>query len=239
MKLLTDKDVLKIKDLSGEELKVYQIIIGTGGNGISLNELKNQIGITGTALQKIRKRLEKKLLIKNITVPNMKNKKVILGYDTEPNNELKGGFWCTNQQFDQDLISTISMKCIEYLKDHHSGATRSEVLLMIKKTNISKITDEIREDDLQKILNILVFDDKLDIIGCDNLVLDNKYSLLLKKDQLLTQIKYKYVDDIFEDFTAIENTPCSYCEVFENCSQISNITPENCPHLEQMYEDMF
>ena len=36
----TDKDVLKIKDLSGEELKVYQIIIGTGGNGISLNELK-------------------------------------------------------------------------------------------------------------------------------------------------------------------------------------------------------
>ena len=54
--LITLTENIKIKDLSVEELKVYQIIIGTGGNGISLNELKNQIGITGTALQKIRKR---------------------------------------------------------------------------------------------------------------------------------------------------------------------------------------
>ena len=241
LKILTEKEVLKLKDLSPEEHRVYEIIMSSGDNGISLNELKNKIGITGTALQKIRKKLEKKLLIKNITIPNMKNKKVILGYDIEPSNELKGGFWCTNQQFDQTLIDVISNKCIDYLiMQKNTGASRKEILLYIKSTGL--VNSDIKEDDLQKVLNILVFDDKIDLCNCENLVIDtgSKYSLLLKKsDPLLNLLKYKVNIEYFEQFTAIENTPCSFCPVFQECNLNNIITPEKCPHLLNLSDELF
>lgn len=237
LKLLTEKEVLKLKDLTGEEHRVYEIVIGYGNNGITLNELKNQIGITGNALQKIRKRLEKKLLIKNFPVPNTK-KKVIMGYEIEPSEELRGGFWCTNQQFDQNKIDVISNKCIDYLYKQKS-ATRKEILLYIKSTGL--VNSDIKEENLQKILNILVFDDKLDLCSNDSIVYNsgNKYSVLLKKqDPILNLIKYKVSYDYYEDFYVLENSPCSYCPVFQDCKISNLINPNNCPHLESYFNEI-
>jgi len=243
LKLLTEKEILKLKDLSGEESHVYEVILASGNNGITLNELKSSVGLTGNALSKIRKKLEKRLLVKNITIPNMKNKKVILAYDVEPSNELKGGFWCTNQQFDKSLIETISSKILEYLSKQTSS-TRKEILIFIKSTGL--VNSEIKEDDIQNIINLLVFDDKIDIVNSEELGLFNKgkYSILLTKKadltmssiSVLNNLKYKIVVDLLDDFNILQSVPCTYCPSIRFCDAGNKINPIDCPYLNQFYQ---
>lgn len=235
-KLLSDKEFFKLRDLTGEDQRVYEIVISAGSNGITLNELKMQLGIAGNALQRIRKKLEKKLLIKNVTVPNMKNKKVILGYDIEPSNELKGGFWCTNQQFDKCLIETISGKIVDYLYKQ-KVANRKEILTYIKTTGL--VSSDIKEEDLQNIINLLVFDDKIDIASGNELFDMSKYSLLLKKQEAaLASYKYKLIPNYLEDFNIIESVPCTFCPVFKFCHSDNVINPSECRHLAQFYDEL-
>ncbi len=242
-KLLTEKEIMKMKDLSGEESYVYEVILSSGSNGITLNELKSAVGLTGNALSKIRKKLEKRLLVKNITIPNMKNKKVILAYDIEPSNELKGGFWCSNQQFDKALIETISIKILDYLSKQ-SSSTRKEILIFIKSTGL--VNSEIKEDDIQNIINLLVFDDKIDILNSEELGLYNKgkYSILLTKKadlsmstiSVLNSLKYRLVVDLLDDFTILQTIPCTYCPSTKFCNVGNKINPIDCPYLNQFYE---
>lgn len=239
IKLLSDKEVLKLRDLSGEEYRVYEIIIGCGSSGISLNELKSQIEIASTALQKIRGKLKKKQLIKDIPVPNMRNKKVMMGFEIEPSNELRGGFWCTNQQFDQSLIDVIGNRCVDYL-EKQGMATRKEILVYIKSTGL--VNNEIKEEDLQKVLNVLVFDDKIEVNNLDGIVNDSgsKYGVLLKKnDTILNSIKYKVSVDFFIDFTALESTPCAFCPVFEDCNVNNVVNPMDCTHMSSLFDELF
>lgn len=244
-KLLSEKEIFKMKDLTGEEAHIYEVIVSSGSNGITLNELKSQLGVTGNALQKIRKKLEKRLLIKNITIPNMKNKKVILAYDIEPSNELKGGFWCTDQQFDKSLIETISVKIIDYLSKQKSS-NRKEILVFIKSTGL--VNSDIKEEDLQNILNLLIFDDKIDIINTQEfgLIGKNKYSVLLTKKSDLTMnsitvlnnLKYKVQFSYLDEYIALETIPCTYCINFKFCGSDNKINPESCPHLDTFYNQI-
>lgn len=245
-KLLTEKEILKMKDLSADESHVYEVIISSGNNGITLNELKSTVGLTGNALSKIRKKLERKLLIKNLTVPNMKNKKVILGYDIEPSNELKGGFWCTNQHFDKGLIETISGKIIEYLSNQRYSL-RKEILVYIKSTGL--VSGDIKEEDLQSILNLLVFDDKIDILNFEEFGLDSKgkyIPLLGKKNEMtvsishiLSNLKYKIQVNYFQDLDILQSVPCTYCPNIKFCDVGNVITPVKCPYLLDMYNDKY
>lgn len=78
-KYRSEKEASKFRDLNFEEIQAYEIIIQTGSMGISTNDIKYKLGINAnTILNRILKKLEKKLLIKSLKMVNMKNKKVIL-----------------------------------------------------------------------------------------------------------------------------------------------------------------
>ena len=255
-KLLTEKELLKLKDLTEEDQRVYEVILSAGNNGITLNELKANLHITSNLLQKIRKKLEKKLLVKNITVPNMKNKKVILAYDIEPSNELKGGFWCSNQQFNKSLIDSISNKITEYLSKQEN-ANRKEILVYIKSTGL--VNEDIKEEDIQSILNILIFDDKIDIVFTGSKFYEEKkYIQLLKKGNFnttnnnlsilndnnnnnnnsLSCIKYKIIPNYFEDLNILEYIPCTYCPIFNQCNINNIVNPLECVHMNYFYDEL-
>ena len=77
----TEKEASKFRDLTFEEIQAYEIIIQTGSMGVSTNDIKYKLNIMANSfLNKILKRLEKKLLIKSLKMVNMKNKKVNLNY---------------------------------------------------------------------------------------------------------------------------------------------------------------
>jgi len=76
-KYRSEKEASKFRDLNFEEIQAFEIIIQTGNMGISTNDIKYKLGINAnTILNRILKKLEKKLLIKSLKMVNMKNKKV-------------------------------------------------------------------------------------------------------------------------------------------------------------------
>jgi len=230
-KYRTEREASKFRDLTPEEVHTYSLIIDSGPNGISTNEVKSKLGMNMNLLNKILKKLEKKLLIKSLKMVNMKNKKIWIGYDIEPSQEVTGGIWCSNQEFDKNLVEVIKQKCLEYL-ERTKIANRKDFIICIKSIGI--IQSEIKEDDIQKIINLLVFDDKIEPIFPNvSIKLSNKMNILLKKNEpILNQVKYK-ISSAYEPKTMLNSLPCTYCRVFREC-QIGNvINPIDCPWMQE------
>ena len=90
---------------------------------------------------------------------------------------------------------------------------------------------EIKEDDIQKILNILIFDNKIEPIFPESFSVGNKYSLLLSKnDNLLNLVKYQKNKE-YKPKSIFDSIPCSICPVIEECSLKNIVNPFECPHL--------
>jgi len=90
----------------------------------------------------------------------------------------------------------------------------------------------VKEDDIQKIINLLVFDDKIDVIFPDILYSSsNKLNVLLKKnDPILNNLKYK-VSQTYEPNSILNCLPCTYCPVFKECHVDNKVNPQDCPHM--------
>jgi hypothetical protein len=77
LKYRSEREAAKFRDLNLEEVQTYEIILASGSNGITTNELKIKIMIsTNNLINKILKKLEKKLLIKSLKMIGAKSKKV-------------------------------------------------------------------------------------------------------------------------------------------------------------------
>lgn len=90
----------------------------------------------------------------------------------------------------------------------------------------------MKEDDLQSILNLMVFEDKLDVIFAERNETDqHKHTMLLKKnDELLNNIKYK-ISHNYVPKSVLSNIPCTFCPVFKECQIDNIINPKDCPYM--------
>ena len=224
-KYRSEKEALKFKDLNKEEIAVYELIMQSGNDGISTIDIKNKLKIDITAhVNKILTTLSKKFLIKSFKVLNTKNKKVWLGIDVEPSQEITGGVWCTEQEYDNDLVKVFCEKCVQYI-EKQKNVSRREILLFAKSTKLGEKTTDIKEDDIQKILNILVFDGKIEPIfpvNIDSKFLGNKYSLLLDKGHpQLDSVKYKRIKE-YDNNNIYQYLPCFVCPSFNEC-KVTNV----------------
>jgi DNA-directed RNA polymerase III subunit RPC6 len=229
-KYRSEREAAKFRDLTYEDHNIYEMIITTGNNGISSGELKQRTKYNTQILNKILKKLEKKCLVKSLKPVNSKcNKKFWLSYDIEPSQEITGGIWCSNQVFDKDLISTITDKCLHYVQ-REKITSRKEILIYIKSTGLVK--NELKEEDLQKIINLLIFDDKIEVIFPDiSYASCNKLTVLLKKnDPILNSLKYKTSGN-YQVKSVMNQVPCTYCPVFRECQIENLINPKDCEHM--------
>lgn len=238
-KYRSEKDALKFRDLTKEDVAVYEIVMQSGSNGISTNDIKVKIRIDNTTyINKILLKLSKKFLIKSLKVLNTKNKKVWIGYEIEPSQEITGGIWCSNQEFDNNLVSVFSDKCYERIASQ-STTSRRELLLYARTTNLTKNNLDIKEDDIQKILNILVFDGKIEPIFPENIninYLDNKYAILLiKNEPSLDMIKYRKIKD-YKAKSIFDSVCCGVCPIVGECRKSNVVNPNDCPHLNGFLE---
>lgn len=234
-KYRSEKDALKFRELQKDDISVYEIIIQSGGNGISTGDLKAKMRIESSAfINRILKRLEKKFLIKSLKVLNTKNKKVWIGYDIEPSQEITGGLWCSNQEIDSNLISVFSDKCFDYISSQNS-ISRKEILLYARCANI--LDREMKEDDIQKLLNILVFDGKIEAIFPDiPMPTLNKHSILISKnDTILALIKYRK-NRVYKPKAIFDSIPCSLCKVFNECNTKNVVNPIECCHMKNFIQ---
>lgn len=235
-KYRSEKEALKFRDLTKEEVSVHELIIQSGSNGISTNDLKMKMRIeSSTFINRILKTLEKKFLIRSLKVLNTKNKKVWIGFDIEPSQEVTGGVWCSNQEYDNNLVSVFSDKCYEYISSHKT-VTRKEILLFARCSNLTQ--SEMKEEDIQKILNILVFDGKIEPIFPETAITHaaNKHSLLVSKNEaILVNVKYQKCKE-YKPKAIFDCIPCALCPVFNECKIENIVNPVECPHLKNFMQ---
>ena len=227
-KYRSEKEALKFRDLTKEERAVYEEVMQSGSNGICTNDIKMKLKIDNTTyINKILNKLKKKYLIRDLKVLNTRNKKVWIGMDVEPSQEITGGIWCNDQEFDDSLVKVMCEKCAQYIGTQKQ-VSRDELLFFAKSTNLTKNTQEIKEDDIQKIINILIFDGKIEPIfpvNIDKKFLGNKYSLLLDKghsEQKL--IRYRKIKE-YKTNNIFEYLPCFYCPSFNECKTDNVVNP--------------
>ena len=240
-KYRSEKEALKFKDLNKEEIAVYELIMQSGNDGISTIDIKNKLKIDITAhVNKILTTLSKKFLIKSFKVLNTKNKKVWLGIDVEPSQEITGGVWCTEQEYDNDLVKVFCEKCVQYI-EKQKNVSRREILLFAKSTKLGEKTTDIKEDDIQKILNILVFDGKIEPIfpvNIDSKFLGNKYSLLLDKGHpQLDSVKYKRIKE-YDNNNIYQYLPCFVCPSFNECKVTNVVNPLDCVYNKALFNNI-
>ena len=237
-KYRTEKEALKFRDLTKEEIAVYEVVMQSGSNGISTIDIKIKLKIDNTTyINKILTKLSKKFLIKSLKVLNTRNKKVWIGIDIEPSKEITGGIWCQNQDYNDDFISTVCEKCFEYIGTQKQ-ISRKELFYFAKSTELFKKQGELKEEDLQKILNILIFDGKIEPIfpaNIDARFLGNKYTLLLEINHPdIENVRYKKINT-FNNNNIYEFLPCFVCPSFNECKESNVVTPLECPYNKALF----
>ena len=210
-KYRSEKEALKFRDLSKEEIAVYEVVMQSGSSGISTIDIKIKLKID--------------------------NKKVWMGIDIEPSQEITGGIWCNEQEVDDNLVSVFSEKCLEYISTQKQ-ISRKELLMFAKSSNLMKNSSEIKEDDIQKILNILVFDGKIEPIfpiNIDNKFLGNKYALLLDKEHPdINNVKYRKNIE-YKMNNIFDYLPCFVCPAFKECKKDNVVNPIECPYNKELF----
>jgi DNA-directed RNA polymerase III subunit RPC6 len=237
-KYRSEKEALKFRDLTKEEIAVYEVVMQSGNSGISTIDIKIKLKIDNTTyVNKILTKLSKKFLIKSLKVLNTRNKKVWIGIDVEPSTEITGGIWCNDQEFDNDKVSVFCEKCLEYIGTQKQIG-RKELLFFAKTINLEQKFSEIKENDIQKILNILIFDGKIEPIfpvNIDAKFLGNKYALLLDKDNPdLDSIRYRRIKE-YKKNNIFEYLPCFVCPTFNECKINNAVNPIECPYNKVLF----
>jgi DNA-directed RNA polymerase III subunit RPC6 len=173
----------KIKgDMTADEGLVYSHIEGAGNEGIWTKTLKSRTNLHQTVLNHCLKILEQKQLVKTIKSVKYPTRKIYMLYDLTPSADVSGGPWYSEHELDTAFIQAISDACLRYItqrsfpkpssscskplfstSDTSRYPTAAEITLSIKKSKITLDT-ELTEEDIQMLLDVLMYDGLIEAI---------------------------------------------------------------------------
>ncbi len=215
----------KYKELTSNETPIYQLLEEAGNKGLSVHDIKARTGIITTRINKLIGSMEGKGLVKPIKSIQGRRKKVYMLAELEPSVEVTGGIW--REESNTGLIDVMYEKCLEYI-GRQGTASRKEVVLHIKGLGLGET--DIKEENVQEILNILLFDDKIEIIKGTAAALTEGVGSTLGTGKLavnyMYRVKKKYVPDV-----ALLHIPCTYCPLIKECNPDGLVTPKTCQYL--------
>jgi len=216
-------DVSKFRGLSAEEMLVFQLVEEKGNVGIWIRDLRYRSSLQTTQLNKILKMLESRKLIKSVKSIAGKNKKVYMKYDIEPSKDITGGAWYNElSEFESDFIEELSKSCYQFiLQKGHASA--DEIENYVRNSGISRI--ELRLDDVQMIIDSLIYDGKIEEFR-DPRDRDVASSFLSGRRPVLFKPARIAIPR-----NGLTTTPCGLCPVAKECSDVGDVTPTKCIYL--------
>lgn len=224
----TELEAFKIKGLSIEENHCYDVVLSSGNIGLTENEIQEKTKIKNISLlRRIIKKLETKSLIKSIKVANVKNKKIYLEFNTVPSFEITGGVFCVQQEYNSDLIDAFKVKIFNYISEQKVSG-RKEIWMSVKSSGLTN--QDIKEKDIQTILNLLVVDNLVEVI--DSPFEGNQLNALLfgYDGKELNNLRYRTVKQYKTELPLAE-VPCFYCPIAKECGEGNVVNPTECPHM--------
>ncbi|KAI9032244.1 RNA polymerase Rpc34 [Hyaloraphidium curvatum] len=218
------------------EKMIYGHIKNAGNKGIWVKDLKQKSNIHSKIVQDAIKSLEKKQFIKSVKSVKNPIKKVYMLFELDPSEEVSGGTWYTDHEFDLEFITKVSEWVEKFIFKYSfpkgdpqlifppSYAKYPSLLKIVAAIEEYKVVNTaLREEDVQVILDRLVFDGKIEKklrtsgFGSDD-----------EGDDLFV---YKTIRDRFGKTTAWTDFPCGTCPVYDQCDDDGPITPMTCEYL--------
>ncbi|EDU43373.1 RPC34 DNA-directed RNA polymerase III subunit C34 [Pyrenophora tritici-repentis] len=115
-KLRTREDADKLRRLTPDERLLYHHIDQVQADGIWSKALRNKTNVTQQTLTKCLKSLESKDLVQSVMSVKYPNRKMYLLKHLKPSEDIAGGPWQTDGEFDTALIETISGAVAQYVE---------------------------------------------------------------------------------------------------------------------------
>eukprot|EP00826_Nyctotherus_ovalis_P046435 TRINITY_DN5247_c0_g1_i1.p1 TRINITY_DN5247_c0_g1~~TRINITY_DN5247_c0_g1_i1.p1 ORF type:complete len:293 (+),score=118.80 TRINITY_DN5247_c0_g1_i1:886-1764(+) len=215
----------KYKELTANEIPIYQLLEESGDHGLSSKEIKDKTGITTVKINKILGSMENKGLIKVFKSIQGKKKKVYMLSEIEPSVEITGGIWYTELEFNKKLIDALCEKCMSFI-DRKGTATRKEMTLYIRTLGI--LPGDIKEEEVQSIINILHFDNRIEPVKATLERMDEAAS----KGREAFGKAYR-VRKVYEPEVALLSVPCSYCPLVKECQPDGVVAPSTCAYFKE------
>jgi DNA-directed RNA polymerase III subunit RPC6 len=210
--LMKTEDAQKFEGLSSEQRLVYDVCDRASNKGIWTRDIKLATNIPQHNLTKILKLLEQRKLIKSVRSVASKSKKLYMLYNATPTKEITGGPWYTEQEFDQQFIDELSKFIIKAVGSK-SKANINEISEIVKSSGVSTV--ELTLEELESVLNTLVYDGELDEIK----KYPKTYQRIMKNNEIQDPVK--------------GNVPCLHCPVISQCIEGGIIAPSTCLYLDK------
>lgn len=215
-KALSQDETARWKNLSVEELLVYQLIRDSGNQGIWTRDLKLKSGLQQPQVAKFLKGLENRKLIKSIKSVKNKNRKVYMIFELEPSATVTGGAWYTDNELDNEYIDVLRDACLQFVRKRRR-ATVAEISQFIREKKLSKV--ELGEEEFVSIVKTLTYDGKLDEYTNENG--DHEYIPAFINSPV---------------YTPMLEVPCGSCPVFRECKPGGVVNPTDCIYLTQYFD---
>ena len=207
-------DILKV--LNHDELIIYKLIQQSQTKGIWLKLLRDKSQLHTKIVNDSIKRMEKLKIVKQVKSVKT-NKKVYMLYEMEPNIELTGGSWYTDEEMDMEFINELCSSILKFITSKSSpvdilmvdrdGISDDQVHSWLMNSNIT--TQQLSLEDVQLLLNRLCFDDLL----------------------FYTGVGYRVVKNQLKASNGFVESGCGQCPVFQDCSSEGVVNPNDCVYL--------
>ncbi|CAA9960854.1 dna-directed rna polymerase iii protein [Pyrenophora teres f. maculata] len=115
-KLRTREEADKIRRLTPDERLLYHHIDQVQTDGIWSKALRNKTNVTQQTLTKCLKSLEAKDLVQSVMSVKYPNRKMYLLKHLKPSEDIAGGIWQTDGEYDAALIEAISGAVAKYIE---------------------------------------------------------------------------------------------------------------------------
>jgi DNA-directed RNA polymerase III subunit RPC6 len=184
-----------------------QILDKAGSNGMTMNELKKTTNLVTPAIQNCLKELKEQ--VKAFTHP--KRRRIYLLSKYEPSDEITGGVFYSEGKPDLEFIDLLQKFCLDLVAK--SGSSPPDAISICEQINATnKFTVQLQVGDIDRVLNCLVYDGKLEKMDGPN-------------DGIVYRVAHQYLEPAFIEI------PCATCPIFHRCKEGSEISPSTCEYL--------
>mmetsp|Transcript_8399 Transcript_8399/g.23674 ORF Transcript_8399/g.23674 Transcript_8399/m.23674 type:complete len:332 (+) Transcript_8399:43-1038(+) len=208
------------KQMTPDEMVVYQLIKDEGNKGAWTKTLKIRSGLNQKRVSKIIATLMKRGLIKAVKSIAAKNRKMYMLSEYSPDQTLYGGPWYDDKsEFDSEFFQVLQ-KAVERYLGTTRGSSLSDIRHYVKSTNICKL--DLTEENVLQIVQSLVYEGRVEEIMAARYKRPGRMDDTLYKLSNLTlpRVELTYV-------------PCGYCPVSNVCTEDGDISPAKCIYLDQ------
>ncbi|KAI8869440.1 hypothetical protein GQ42DRAFT_136035 [Ramicandelaber brevisporus] len=240
-----------MQQLNQEECMVYQRIKDCGNMGIWVRHLSRDTNLPAPKIAQCIKTLELRSIIKLVKNVKYPARKTYMLANIQPSVELTGGAFYTDDDLDEEFIQQLANYAYNIVLQYsfppttssrsgiNTGAydklavfgpglarypTAADVHRKIINSGIVANPDDLATDDIRSILEMLVFDGRLERLMPDPsmAVLNYMYRALRSTAAIGRR--------------SITEMPCGKCPVYSKCGDDSLVSPVTCEYMANWLE---